>query len=578
MNGMQEDLLPDDVVFPEELLELGFVITKDDKIRCVAAPDQGPRYKVNRSDRINKVHIETLHKAIRGIIIDRLLGMGMHFMKIPKGSKKQVPILVSSNIDTAPRVVIFIGEIIEDLGIFSYRDACDDGVSFGSIIGFAKGLLGENAQDSPNALILANSGQDVWYNAGWSPMTAESHHAQHRASAVVRERPLSRRNDVSGNRSIDEHVQNIFEQVLLRGGFRVGARIDIIGLSEGGSAAMTYLKNHWSFWAPHISSLSMINPETILNTGIKPDDLRFPESFAWFMKYRCRGWIICDKPIGTRVPDLHFPYAYNTYSSGEGTKSSCMVTRGVGHILTWMNMMHYSPMAIEKFEVAPGEPDPNMEAELASLINNGIIQIPGGKVEVHSLETKDQIKDCVSGVTFIDDMYTFFEENLYPVAEDDNKSDNGSECSVVNSINDEAFDALRGSLPDVFPTETTLPKVPPADTSNTPNVFPHVLPAEVAGTTGILPAEPDAPATTGVLSASSPNVSLGTSPSASPDALRIPSVLPPVSSIPDVLPDGYADALSALGSPIYFDDVNVGRTGPYDLSNLQDIREEGEEV
>lgn len=183
-------------------------------------------------------------EAIRGIIIDRLLGMGMHFMKIPKDSKKQVPILVSSNIDTAPRVVIFVGEIIEDLGIFSYRDACDDGVSFGSIIGFAKGLLGENAQDSPNALILANAGQDVWYNAGWSPMTAESHHAQHRASAVVRERPLSGRNDVSGNRSIDEHVQNIFEQVLLRGGFRVGARIDIIGLSEGGSAAMTYLKNH----------------------------------------------------------------------------------------------------------------------------------------------------------------------------------------------------------------------------------------------------------------------------------------------------------------------------------------------
>ncbi|OQE15143.1 hypothetical protein PENFLA_c033G05149 [Penicillium flavigenum] len=566
MNGMQEDLLPDDVVFPEELLELGFVITKNDKIRCVAAPDQGPRYKVNRSDRINKVHIETLHKAIRGIVIDRLLGIGMHFMKIPKGSEKQAPILVSGNIDTAPRVVVFIGEIIEDLGIFSYRDACDDGISFGSIIGFAKGLLGENARDSPNALILANAGQDVWYNAGWSPMTAESYHAQHRASAVVRERPLSGRNDVIGNRSIDEHVQNIFEQVLLRGGFQVGARIDIIGLSEGGSAAMTYLKNHWSFWAPHISSLSMINPETILNTGIKADDLKFPESFAWFMKYRCRGWIICDKPIGTRVPDLHLPYAYNTYSSGEGARSSCMVTRGVGHILTWMNMMHYSPMAIEKFEVAPGEPDPNMEAELASLINNGIIQIPGGKVEVHSLETKDQIEGCVSGVTFTDDMYTFFKENLYPVAEDDNKSDDSSECSVVN-INDDAFDTLRDSLPGVFPGET----------HDAPDVLPHVLPAEVAGTADILPAEPDAPAITDVLPGSSPNISLGTSPNASPDALRVPSVLPPVSSIPDVFPDVYADAFSVPESPIYFDDVNVGRTGPYDLSDLQDIREEEEE-
>ena len=326
----------------------------------------------------------------------------------------------------------------------------------------------------------------------------------------------------------------------------------------------------------------MINPETILNMDIRPEELKFPESFAWFMKYRCRGWVICDKPIGTRVADLRLPYAYNTYSSGEGIKSSCMVTRGVGHILTWMNMMHYSPMAIEKFAVAPGEPDPNMEAELASLINNGIIQIPGGKVEVHSLETKDQIEGCVSGVTFTDDMYTFFKENLYPVDKGDNKSDNGSECSVANSINGDAFDALRDSLPDVLPTKTsdapgTRPKFPPTDTCNTPNLLPYVLPADAAGTTGILPAEPNAPATIGVLSGSSPNISLDTSPSASPNAPRIPGALPPASRAHDILPGVYADALFVAGSPIYFDDVDFGRTGPYDLSGLQYIREEEED-
>ncbi|CAG8887840.1 unnamed protein product [Penicillium egyptiacum] len=599
MNAMQEDLLPDDVVFPEELLGLGFVITKDDKIRCAAAPDQGPRYKINRSDRINKVHIETLHsqltlrfvsivgygldepsgtndfiEAIRSTIIDRLLGMGMHFMKIPKGSNQHVPIMVSGNITTAPRVVVFFGEIIEDLGVFSYRDACDDGIPFGSIVGFAKGLLGENARDSPNALVLANVGQNVWYNAGWSPMTAESYHGQHRSSAVDRERPLTARNVIGGG-SIGEHVQNIFEQVLLRGGFRIGARIDIIGLSEGGRAAMTYLRNQWSFWAPHISSLSMINPETILNTGINADDLKYAESFAWFMKYRSRGWIICDKPIGTRVPNLNLPYGCNTYSSGEGTKSSCMVTRGVGHILTWMNMMHYSPMAIEKFEVAPGEADPNMEADLASLIHNGIIPIPGGKIEVHSLETMNQIKGCLSGVTVTDEMVTFFKENLYPIEDDDNESDNGSECSVVCTVeNDDAFDVLRDTPPDVLPAETS-------ETSDTPDALPKVLPAETPGTNdilpAILPAEPDAPGTTGVLPTASPNLSPDASPNGSPGALRVPDVLPPVSNVSDPLPDVYADALSVPESPIYYDDVIVGRTGPYDLSDLQDIREEEEE-
>jgi Arb2 domain. len=170
-------------------------------------------------------------------------------MKIPKGSKRQVPILVSGNVITAPRVVVFFGEIVEDLGVFSYRDACDDGISFGSILGFAKSLLGDDSQDSPNALILANAGQTVWHNSGWFAMTADSVHGQHRSSAVERERPLGARN-VIGNGSIGEHVEDIFHQVLMRGNFRVGARIDIIGMSEGGHAAMTYLKNQCKCLTP----------------------------------------------------------------------------------------------------------------------------------------------------------------------------------------------------------------------------------------------------------------------------------------------------------------------------------------
>lgn len=171
----------------------------------------------------------------------------MDFMGIPEGSKQQVPIMVSGNVNTAPRVVVFFGEIIEDLGVFSYRDACDDGISFGSILGFAKGLLGVNAQYSPNALVLANIGQNVWSNSGWSPMTADSARSQRRNSVVERKRPLDDRN-VIGKGSVSEHVENIFHQVLMRGNyFQVGARIDVIGMSEGGHAAMTYLKNQCEY-------------------------------------------------------------------------------------------------------------------------------------------------------------------------------------------------------------------------------------------------------------------------------------------------------------------------------------------
>lgn len=424
----------------------------------------------------------------------------MHFVKIPKDSTRQVPIMVSGNVTTAPRVVVFFGEIVEDLGIFSYRDACDDGISFGSILGFAKGLLGENAQDSPNALILANAGQTVWSNSGWFAMTADSVQSQHRSSAVERKRPLDVRN-VIGDGSIGEHVENIFHQVLMRGNFRVGARIDIIGMSEGGHAAMTYLKNQWSFWSPHISSLSLINPEAIASTENKTDNVEDPASFAWFMKHRCRGWTICGKPIGTRVPGLEHLHGCNTYSSGEGTKSTCMVTRGVGHILTWMNIMHYYPMAREKVDLVPGETDPSSEAVLASLLDDMVPEVPGGKIEVHSLEVMNQIQDFLTGVTFTKKMVTFFNDKLSFVDVNDDKSDDDVEMAE----NDDAFDAL----PDV--------------------------------------------------------------PDASPDTSRdgIP--------VPGVLPDVLADALSVPETPTHYDDVIVGKTSPFNLGDLQDIREDEQE-
>ncbi|KAJ5384419.1 hypothetical protein N7517_002330 [Penicillium concentricum] len=522
MNTILGDLLPDDVVFAEELLELGFVITDDDRIRYVGAPDQGPRFKINRSARINKAHIEALHKAIRTIIIDRLLGMGMHFMKVPKGSKRQVPILVSGNVDTAPRVVVFCGEIIEDLGIFSYRDVCDEGVSFGSILGFAKALLGENAQDSPNALILANAGQKIWYNSGWYAMTEDSYHGHHSASGMDRERPLSPRNMLDKG-GIVEHVRNIFEGLLIRNNFQVDAKIDVIGLSEGGHAAITYLKSQWSFWSPNISSLSLINPETIAKTETKIGDLKDPKSFSWFMKYRCRGWAVSDKPVGTRVPGLELLHGgCNTYSSGESTKSSCMVTRGMAHILTWMNIMHECPAAMEKFDVVPGKIDPDNEVVPASLSDD--IELTGGKLEGHDLATLNHFKKLLTGVIFTDKMVTFFKDKYTDemASFSNDKSKHGD--------NDDTYDESESSEGD---------KVEKND--------------EYDDLSDLVPGPADP------------------SPSAVPSSLRdaLPDIVP--AEVPDALPVTAPDAPIPEGA---YADVIRGQTGPFDLSDLQDIREE----
>lgn len=236
------------------------------------------------------------------------------------------------------------------------------------------------------------------------------------------------------------------------------------------------------------------------------------------MKYRSRGWTLSSKPLGTRVPGLEHLHGCNTYSSGENTKSTCMVTRGVGHILTWMNIMHYSPMAMEKFDVVPGETDPSSEAVRALLPNEMVPEVPGGKIEVHSLEVMNQIKGFLTGVTFTKEMITFFNDKLSFVDAKDDESDDDSVCTVIYvGENNDAFDGL----PDV----------------------------------------PDA------------------SPGTSRDSLPVPDVLPGASSeaSPGILAGVLPDALSVPETPLYYDDVIVGKADPFDLSDLQDIREDEKE-
>ena len=324
--------------------------------------------------------------AIRGIIIDRLIGMCMNPYHLPVAEgvfKPSVPVFVSDNISTASRIIVFIGELVEDFGIFSYRDACDEGISFGSVLNLTKAVLGGTPKDSPNALILANPGQQIWHNASGSLMTIESFRCRARPSAVVRERPMSLRNAVEGNTSLAEHTKYIFEKLLLPS-LPLGAKIDIIGLSEGGFAALMYLKQNcehclhpesWAlltdlflgtFWWPHISCIGLVNPEQMANVDFNLAELKDPKSFASFVRDRGRAWVLSNNPLGTREVGLG-THGCNCYSSGEDKKISCMVSRGLAHIMTWANLMHQIPSLAEDIVVVDGEPNPNGEVISAML-------------------------------------------------------------------------------------------------------------------------------------------------------------------------------------------------------------------
>lgn len=182
----------------------------------------------------------------------------------PTASPKEphVPIFISSNLSTAKRVVVVFGEPIQDVGIWAYRSVGMQGINAGSAVSLAQEILHLQKKDdqqqqkqvpestdkpqhvtSDTALILANTGQLIWYCGGRRAITHASWMALPRRSAVDPPYRMTGRNSIPGNANWQEHVESVFEEVLAARGrlVREDAKIDIIGISEGGLGAIRYL-------------------------------------------------------------------------------------------------------------------------------------------------------------------------------------------------------------------------------------------------------------------------------------------------------------------------------------------------
>lgn len=169
-------------------------------------------------------------------------------LRLPIGAapdEPNVPILVSSNLSTATRVLVIFGEPGQDLGIWAYRKIGQQTIGTGSAVSLAKAVLAEDSAENPRdtALIIANTGQLIWHCGTATAMTMPTWLALPRKSAVNPPLQMTYRNHIPQNQNWQEHVECVFEQVLAaRGRFlREDAKIDIIGLAEGGAGAVSYL-------------------------------------------------------------------------------------------------------------------------------------------------------------------------------------------------------------------------------------------------------------------------------------------------------------------------------------------------
>lgn len=164
--------------------------------------------------------------------------------------------MASQNLGTAKRIVVVFGEPIQDLGIWAYRTVGTESISAGSAISFARAVLGrdESVQDhghvskgskchTDTALVIANTGQLIWHCGSGTAMTQPTWLALPREFAVDPPLQMTRRNKIPRNSNWQEHVECVFEDVLAARGQMVSedAKIDIIGVAEGGLAAVRYL-------------------------------------------------------------------------------------------------------------------------------------------------------------------------------------------------------------------------------------------------------------------------------------------------------------------------------------------------
>ncbi len=168
-------------------------------------------------------------------------------------SDPHVPILTSSNLSAAKRIILYFGEANQDLGIFAYRTIGQEGNTAGSALDFVHAI--QASKDSPG-IVIANTGQLIWYRRGQRAVTQQTWFALPRKTAVSGPmRIKDKMNRVPGNEDIATHVQSVFDAV--RRLARKDAAIDVIGISDGAWKVVAYLQENWETWNSRVHAIAV---------------------------------------------------------------------------------------------------------------------------------------------------------------------------------------------------------------------------------------------------------------------------------------------------------------------------------
>ncbi|KAF7893871.1 hypothetical protein EAF00_007385 [Botryotinia globosa] len=327
--------LPKDPKFEPTLDGLGYFIDEKDEIRSIENPKAYFKYFLTKNDRYNQLQREAMNHAIRDIVMERLLNLGLQKILLPLNVPETSPhihILTSSNLSTATRVIVLFYEPKDDIGVLAHRVLGGaGGIDTGSAVNMVKYIQEKGAASGdfePPAIILANMGQIYWYRRGRKPVTLMTWSALPQSSCVEKTTRLDAiKNTVPGNRNTDEHIDYIFNHVIEELMPKV-AKIDVIGVSEGAMGVTRFLDKleNWKKWGSRMQAFAA------LATWWQSIDYSNPLLLEW-MQARGRVYLNSPEPAGTYLagPDgtrRIIAFGSPVFSLSEPYYTECLLPKG----------------------------------------------------------------------------------------------------------------------------------------------------------------------------------------------------------------------------------------------------------
>ncbi|KAJ4324002.1 hypothetical protein N0V84_004096 [Fusarium piperis] len=312
--------LPKDASFASDLAGLGYFVNDEDEIRSIEDPDCYFQFFISKNMRVNERQRFHFDAALQEIIHDRLMKKGL--LRIPLGTpEKHCPIFISPSTAKVCRIIVILGEPIQNVGMLAGRVASGPGgLTKGSILSVVQAIAKHQTVPGarvPPAVVLANMGERHWWPEGKRSITVADSTSIPLPSMVHTGRKyIKELNEIPGSETADAHMATVLKNIAEWNDI---AKIDVIAIGESCEVALKFFENkeNWDQWGNRMGGMVLFG--TVYNTEKLTND-----GFKKFLAERTRAYLVSSEPLDTPLatvrgnPALSIePLGCPCFSSGE---------------------------------------------------------------------------------------------------------------------------------------------------------------------------------------------------------------------------------------------------------------------